>query len=108
MLRILNNQEDSKIILNSDDVRDFQTRAEIILMLEKVWRLNFEGVINICSGRPMSVKEACLDFVNKLKIPGAARILKFEPGVSAMPYLVGNRGKLDLLNSPGTFEHRKL
>jgi hypothetical protein len=56
----------------------------------------------------MSVKEACLDFVNKLKIPGAARILKFEPGVSAMPYLVGNRGKLDLLNSPGTFEHRKL
>jgi nucleoside-diphosphate-sugar epimerase len=108
VLRILNNQEDSKSILNSDDVRDFQTRAEIILMLERIWSSKIAGVINICSSSPMSVKEACLDFVHKLEIPGAAGILKFEPGVSAMPYLVGNREKLNLLNSPGTFEHRKL
>ena len=108
MLRILNNQEDSKSILNSDDVRDFQTRAEIVLMLERIWSSKIAGVINICSSSPMTVKEACLDFVHKLEIPGAAGILKFEPGVSAMPYLVGNRAKLDLLKCPETFEHRNV
>jgi nucleoside-diphosphate-sugar epimerase len=98
VLRILNNQEDSKSIPNSDDVRDFQTRDEIVLMLERVWSSKFAGVINICSSNPMSVKEACLDFAQKLGIPGSAGILKFEPGVSAIPYLVGNREKFDLLS----------
>ena len=97
VIRILNNQEDSKSIPNSDDIRDFQTRDEIVLMLERVWSSKFAGVINICSSSPMSVKEACLDFAHKLEIPGAAGILKFEPGVSATPYLVGNREKFDLL-----------
>lgn len=99
IIRILHGDEESRSVFSSEDIRDFQTKTEIILMLETIWNLRMHGIINICSGKPISVKAACLDFARKLGFPDAEHILNFEPGVSTLPYLVGDRKKFDLLSN---------
>jgi nucleoside-diphosphate-sugar epimerase len=99
IIRILNGEEESRSVFSADDIRDFQTKTEIILMLEKIWNLRMNGIINVCSGRPISVSKACLEFARKLGFPNAENILKFEPGVSNIPYLVGSRKNFDSLST---------
>ncbi len=95
VIRILNGQEPTRKIFFSDDIRDFQSRIEIIDALIKVSVSQYDGILNVCSGKPVTVRNACLDLSHKFGVSEAANNLDFVAGVSALPYLVGNRTKYE-------------
>ena len=79
---------------NIDDVRDFltpRTLAEIIELLSRASYVN--GILNVCTGTPRSVKDAALEMFNDSGL--TPPLHQFKQGVSNRPMIVGNSTKLE-------------
>lgn len=101
---------DNKLFIsNGDDVRDFLTPETISNLLQKLAKKkNAFGIWNMCSGNPVSVREAAnlmLGTIVGEKLPELIR-----PGSSDNPYIVGDNHKIqnlltdeDFTWNPGEF-----
>lgn len=90
--KIVNN-EDGFVLKNVDDIRDFLTPLQIAAALTKIINRNIlSGVFNLSSGQGISVGQAAKYMLKKsgLNVPANS----FATGNSAMPYIVGDNGKL--------------
>ena len=81
---------------NVDDVRDFMTPrtiAQAILEISKL--LNAPSVINLCTGKGRSVRQAAVEMCRSkgMEFPSKRLI----PGNSEIPYIVGNNSLLSRL-----------
>jgi nucleoside-diphosphate-sugar epimerase len=97
--RLLTNRnvsEDS-LIKFSDDVRDFLTLEEISSVIDFVSNRRISGILNVCSGSAITVREACIQFSHLLGYPNPESLLSFGEGNSELPFLVGDRSRLDLI-----------
>lgn len=95
ILRILNGLEPTPRIKHSNDVRDFLSLDEIVTLMELIWSQKFPGIVNICSGIGISVKEACIEFGKKMGYGDVSKIIEFENSYSELPFLVGDRSILN-------------
>lgn len=85
--------EEGFILNNTDDIRDFLTPSQIADSLTRIIKENIlSGVFNLCSGLGTSVGQAA---EHMLKMSGfMIPTDSFRSGNSAMPYIVGDNGKL--------------
>jgi hypothetical protein len=77
------------------DKPDFLTLNEIVTLMESLWTRKCPGVLNICSGIGISVKDASIAFGKKMGFGDISKMLDFKDDHSGLPYLVGDRSKLD-------------
>lgn len=76
-------------IANSDDIRDFLSPTQVATLLSKlIVSKSDKSIINVCSGIPRTVREACLEFARVENLN--SDVLCFDSGVSRIPYLVGD------------------
>ncbi len=86
--------ENSDYILNNcDDVRDFLTPKVIADALVRICKKSsLFGIVNLCSGRGLSVGEAARLMLGPEASTKASH--RMAPGQSAAPFIVGNNSKL--------------
>jgi nucleoside-diphosphate-sugar epimerase len=94
-LLVNRNISEDNLIKFSDDVRDFLTLESISSVVDFVSTRRISGVLNVCSGSAISVRDACIQFGHKLGYQNPGSLLNFGVGNSELPYLVGDRSKLD-------------
>jgi hypothetical protein len=87
-------EENSDYILNNcDDVRDFLTPKVIADALVRICKeSSLFGIVNLCSGRGLSVGEAARQMLGPVASSKASD--RMVPGQSATPFIVGNNSKL--------------
>ena len=85
------NSRTYEFVENSFDIRDFSTPKDIAVRLGKVAISNFTGVINICSGLGLSVREKVLQECPSWPVD------KLLPGNSKVPIMVGDESKFNSL-----------
>ncbi len=87
-------EENSDYILNNcDDVRDFLTPKVIADALVRICKeSSLFGIVNLCSGRGLSVGEAARQMLGPEASTKASH--RMVPGQSATPFIVGNNSKL--------------
>jgi nucleoside-diphosphate-sugar epimerase len=98
VVRILEGNDPSKVIPNSSDVRDFLTLGQIGSLIEQAITNKISGTYNLCSGRPVTVREACVDFGKRIGYSDIEEKIDFLHGYSKLPYLVGKRDKWDKIS----------
>jgi nucleoside-diphosphate-sugar epimerase len=90
--RIISRTENVKVHF-SDDVRDFLDRSQVAeALVALAENLTNNVIYNICSGNPMTIKEALLDYVQSRGI--CLGDVEFLPGHSAKPFLVGDNSRI--------------
>jgi len=95
VVRILEGRDASKVISNSSDIRDFLTLKEVGLFIEQTITKKINGTFNVCSGKPVTVREACINFGKRIGYTNIEEKLDFLDTYSDLPYLVGKRDKWD-------------
>ena len=79
---------------NIDDVRDFLTPRTLAEIIELLCRASYvNGILNVCTGTPRSVKDAALEMFNNSGL--TPPLHQFKQGVSIRPMIVGNSAKLE-------------
>lgn len=93
--KIYMSQSQNKIKF-SDDVRDFLSSRDVANGIYKISTdENACGIINLCTGKEISVGRAIEEMFSQTKFEGIRALL--EPGNSETPYIVGDNSKfLDL------------
>jgi nucleoside-diphosphate-sugar epimerase len=91
------NTTEVNLIKFSDDVRDFLTLEKISSVIDFVSNQRISGLLNVCSGSAITVREACIQFGHLLGYPNPESLLNFGEGKSELPFLVGDRSRLDLI-----------
>ena len=81
----------NELINFSDDVRSFMSIADAAIHLEQIAVMpDMPGVINLCSSKPLSVKEAARRYCNSAGL----RLPEFGSGHSDAPFLCGDNSEL--------------
>lgn len=82
------------VLSNGGDIRDFLTpRSVAFALLEIAQDEKLHGVLNVCSGVGLSVKEAALTMLNSGE-NSPTYVSRIDPGFSEIPYIVGDNSKL--------------
>ena len=89
--KIYLSQRENKIKF-SDDVRDFLSSLDVANGIYKISTDEYaSGVINLCTGKEISVGRAIEEMFSKTNFEGIRGLL--EPGNSETPYIVGDNTK---------------
>lgn len=83
------------VLSNGGDVRDFLTPKTVAGTLLGISQAeDLHGVVNVCSGIGISVKDAALTMLQRVSSSNFES--RIDPGLSKTPYLVGDNSKLRL------------
>ena len=84
---------DQQVIINSGMlIKDYLYTKDIAGAFAKFLNSNVEGVVNICSANPITIKEYCLRIADKM---GKTELLIFEDKVIDQPlFIVGDNKRL--------------
>ncbi len=90
--KAIQNKERIKIV-NSSDQRDFLTPRRVAEVIELCISKHLEGgIYNLCTGQPMSVKEAVQKMLVNASLP--LDWFSFDEKVSAAPFVCGSNSKI--------------
>lgn len=82
------------VLRNGGDIRDFLTPKTVAFALLGISQSeNLYGVLNVCSGSGLSVKDAALAMLNS-GVGSTICESRIDPGFSNIPYIVGDNSKL--------------
>ena len=88
------------MVVNSEDIRDFLTPRTIANSLFRIAEAGASGVLNLCSSKPLSIKEAALSMFGSRNFDPTS--LAFDRKNSARPALIGeNKRLLEILPELG-------
>jgi nucleoside-diphosphate-sugar epimerase len=89
----LRDENSDSILSHGGDIRDFLTPKTVASgLLAIAQNDDLHGILNVCSGRGISVKDAALTMLKGVNC--STHESRIDPGISGAPHIVGDNSKL--------------